>query len=160
MQYNYQDENLGFLKEKIKEIKVALFKSEINSELKLPNNIIQVLKVTDDGTVWFFTSCSGRQAENIERSFYAYLDFYKKGTDCRLQISGKATIAEEDEDGLFLLSNYSKSIAGSLILVKMKIMQAEYFESKQVENISWAEKLKTAFQHLFVSPSHRVYDFS
>ncbi len=160
MQYNYQDENLGFLKEKIRDIKIALFKSEINSELQLPNNIIQVLKVGDDGTVWFFTSCSNSQAENIEKSFYAYLDFYKKGTDCRLQISGKASIAEEDEDQLFALSNYSKGTAGSLILVKMKIMQAEYFENKQVANVSWTEKLKTAFNHLFVSPSHRVYDFS
>ncbi len=51
MQQRYHDENLVFLKEKIREIKFALFKSEINSELQLPNNIIQNLKVEDDGTV-------------------------------------------------------------------------------------------------------------
>ena len=33
------DNNLVFLKEKINLIKIALFKSEINSELQLPNNI-------------------------------------------------------------------------------------------------------------------------
>jgi hypothetical protein len=156
----YQDENLSFIQEKIKDINVALFKSEINSELQLPNNIIQTLKVEDDGHIWFFTSCAGDYAKSIERSFYAYLDYYKKGTDCRIQLSGKATIVE-DEDGDFLsISNYSKTTAGRLVLVKMKIMQAEYFENKYHPNLSWKEKLKGAFQHFFFSESHRVYDFN
>ncbi|MEO6491108.1 MAG: hypothetical protein ABIO04_14285, partial [Ferruginibacter sp.] len=120
MQYEYQDTNLLFLKEKIKEIKVALFKSEINSELQLPNNIIQILKIEDDGTIWFFTSCIRDQRENISKSFYAYLDFHKRGTDCRLQVSGKA-IVQDDEDDLFSISNYSNGTAGKMLLIKMKI---------------------------------------
>ena len=160
MLYHYPDENLVFLKEKIKEIKIALFKSEINSELQLPNNIIQTLKVEDDGTIWFFTSCSGEHAQSIDRSFYAYLDYYKKGTDCRLQLSGRATIAEDDSETFLTMSNYSKSTANRLVLVKMKIMQAEYFENKLLQNATWKEKMKGAFTHLFFNPSHRVYDFS
>lgn len=160
MQYRYHDENLVFLKEKIKDIKVALFKSEINSELQLPNNIIQTLKVEDDGTIWFFTSCNGEHAQNIDRSFYAYLDYYKKGTECRLQLSGRATIVEDDGEAFLTISNYSKSTASRLVLVKMKIMQAEYFETKQHINVSWKEKMKGAITHLFFNPAHRVYDFS
>jgi hypothetical protein len=159
MHYNYQDKNLLFIKEKIKEIKIGLFKSEINSELQLPNNIVEILKVEDDGTAWFFTSCIESQAENIARSFYAYLDFHKRGTDCRLQLGGKATIIEDD-DLLFSISNYSRGTAGKLLLVKMKIMQAEYFESKQSGNVSWTDKLKLAFNHIFLQPLHKVYDFS
>ncbi len=160
MQYRYHDENLAFLKEKIKDIRIALFKSEINSELQLPNNIIQTLKVEDDGTIWFFTSCNGEYAQNIDRSFYAYLDYYKKGTECRLQLSGRATIVEDDGEAFLTMSNYSKSTASRLVLVKMKIMQAEYFETKQsVNNVSWKEKVKVAFTHLF-APAHRIYDFS
>ena len=160
MHHYYTDENLIFLKEKIKDIKVALFKSEINSELQLPNNIIQTLKVEEDGTIWFFTSCSGEQAQNIEKSFYAYLDYYKKGTECRLQLGGRATIVEDDGEAFLTISNYSKSTASRLVLVKMKIMQAEYFETKQTINVSWKEKMKVAFSSLFFNPSHRVYDFS
>ncbi len=159
MQNNYQDENLLFLKEKIKEIRFALFKSEISSELQLPNNIIQTLKVEDDGTLWFFTSCTGDHAKNIDKSFYAYLDYYKKGTDCRLQLGGRATIVEDDDETFIAMSDYSKGTAGRLVLVKMKIMQAEYFESK-LQNVSWKDKFKDAFTHLFVSPSHKIYDFS
>lgn len=50
----------------------------MNSELQLPNNIIQTLKVDDDGHIWFLTSCTGDHAQNIARSFYAYLDYYKR----------------------------------------------------------------------------------
>ncbi|MEJ7625491.1 MAG: pyridoxamine 5'-phosphate oxidase family protein [Ferruginibacter sp.] len=160
MQQRYTDENLVFLKEKIKDIKVALFKSEINSELQLPNNIIQTLKVEDDGTIWFFTSCNGDHAKSIEKTFYAYLDYYKKGTECRLQLSGKANIVDDESDGFLTMSNYSKSTASRLVLVKMKIMQAEYFENKLPQNITWKEKMKGAFNQLFFNPAHRVYDFS
>src|SRR4051812_8750582 len=108
-QHDDQDENLVFLKQKISEIKVALFRAEINSELQLPNNIIQTLKVENNGTIWFLTSCSGYHAKTIERSFYAYLDFYKKGTGCRLQIGGKANIVEDDDQSFLTISNYSGS---------------------------------------------------
>ncbi len=160
MQQRYHDENLVFLKEKIREIKFALFKSEINSELQLPNNIIQTLKVEDDGTVWFLTSCNGEYAQSIAKSFYAYLDFYKKGTECRLQVSGRANIVEDDGETFLTMSNYSKSTSSRLVLVKLKIMQAEYFETKQQQYVSWKEKMKGAFNQLFFNPSHRIYDFS
>ncbi|MEO6584591.1 MAG: pyridoxamine 5'-phosphate oxidase family protein [Ferruginibacter sp.] len=160
MPYLYTDENLVFLQDRIKEIKIALFKSEINSEIQLPNNIIQTLKVENDGTDWFFTSCTGDYAKSIPRSFYAYLDYYKKGTDCRLQVSGKATIVEDEDETFLTMSNYSKSTTSRLVLVKMKIMQAEYFENKARQPLSWTEKMMGAFNHLFFNPAHRVYDFS
>lgn len=156
----YQDNNLNFIREKIKDISIALFKSEMNSELQLPNNIIETLKVEDDGNIWFFTSCTGDHAKNIDKSFYAYLDYYKKGTDCRVQLSGKASIVEDEDGSLLSVSNYSKTTAGRLVLVKMKIMQAEYFENRHQPNLSWKNKLKASFQHLFFSESHRVYDFN
>lgn len=157
--YDDQDEHLNFLKEKISSIKIALFKSEFNSELQLPNNIIQTLKVDDDGSVWFFTSCNGDHASHIDRTFYAYLDYYRKGTGCRLQIGGKANIV--DNGGLFSMNDDKGSYA-KLVLVRLKIMQAEFFENKMEapSTTSWTDKIKTAFHHLFLSNSHRIYHFS
>ena len=160
MQYFQRDKNLDFIKEKIKEIKIAIFKTELNPELQLPNNIIQTFKVEDDGTVWFFTSCNGNHVENIESSFYAYLDYQKKGSGCRLQLSGKASIIKNDDQGLFSMCNYTKGSYGKLVLIKMKIMQAELFENKIPQNNSWTEKLKYTFSHLFMLPAHRHYNFS
>ena len=155
-------ENFSFITEKIKEIKVGLFKSEINSELLLPNNVIQILRVSDDGHLWFFTSCNGRQAANINRTFYAYLDFHKRGTGSRLLLNGTATIVDEEGDveELITQSNYSKSVASSLVLVKMKIMQAEYFEgSDAAKNSSWKDRIFNSFNSLFSDNNHRVFDF-
>ena len=152
------DDNLGFLKQKIGSIKIALFKSEFNSELHLPNNIIQTIKVDNDGTVWFFTSCNGDYAKYMDKSFYAYLDYYRKGTDCRLQISGKANIVEDENEELD--SDHQKSTYGKLVLVKLKIMQAEFFESRSHITTTWTDKIKNMINHLFPAPTHRVYDFS
>jgi len=160
MQSFYQDRNLDFLKDKIKDIKIALFKTELNPELQLPNNIIQTLKVEDDGTIWFFTSYNGNQVENIDSSFYAYLSYQKKGTNCRLQLSGKACLVKNDDNGLFSICNYAKGNYGKLVLVKLKIMQAEFFENRPFENTSWGEKIKNSFTHLFMPPAHRIYNFS
>ena len=161
MELNYDEENLLFLKEKIAEIRFAIFKAEIHSELQLPNNIIQALKVDDDGTVWFITSCTGQHAKTVDRSFYTYLDFYKKGSDCRLQLSGQATIVEDDDQSFLNMSNYSKGLTGRLVLVKMKIMQAEYFENKTEPTGSMIDKVKIMFNNIFQSASpHRIYNFS
>lgn len=158
MLFDEHDDNLDFLKQKINSIKIALFKSEFNSELHLPNNIIQTLKVDDDGTVWFFTSCNGNYAEYIDKSFYAYLDYYRKGTDCRLQISGKANIVEDENDEIG--DNIQKGVYGKLVLVKLKIMQAEFFENRPHSPASWGDKIKNMIHHIFPAATHRVYDFS
>lgn len=155
-------ENFGFITEKIKDIKVGLFKSEINSELLLPNNVIQILKVDNDGHLWFFTSCNGRQAANINKTFYAYLDFHKRGTDSRLLLNGTAFIVDEEGDvnELITQSNYSRSVASSLVLVKMKIMQAEYFEGhEQKKNSSLKDKIFNSIYSLFSDTNHKIFDF-
>lgn len=161
MELNYDEENLLFLKEKINSIRFALFRAEINSELKLPNNVIQVLNTAKDGTVWFITSCSAKHAKTLDRTFYAYLDFYRKGSDCRLQLSGKATIVEDDEDAYLTMSNYSGSLKERLVLVKMKIMQAEYFERKMEPTGTFMDKCKTIFSNVFLATApHRIYNFT
>ena len=159
MLYNdHHDDNLDFLKQKINSIKIALFKSEFNSELHLPNNIVQTIKVDDDGTIWFFTSCNGDYAKYIDRSFYAYLDYYRKGMDCRLQLSGKANIVDDENERSG--NGDDTGAYGKLVLVKLKIMQAEFFENRPLVTDSWTDKLKNMIHHLFPAPTHRVYDFS
>ncbi|WP_462219110.1 pyridoxamine 5'-phosphate oxidase family protein [Ferruginibacter sp.] len=154
MQHINHDTNFQFLKKKIKEIKMAMFRTEIDTELKLPNNIIQTFRVDNDGTVWFFTSCNGNYSDNIDRSFYAYLNYYKKGSGCRLQLSGVATIVENGDDGLISIDTATR-----MVLVKMKIMQAEYYENKVFPNVTFTEKVKSAIHQIFPTAAHRSYNF-
>src|ERR1700753_1893595 len=88
-------ENLQFLKQKIHEIRSAKFSADIHSLLQLPNNVITILKADNEGNVWFFTSSNGVYAGNMDKNFYASLDFYNKASDCRLHIDGSAAIVHD-----------------------------------------------------------------
>ena len=157
MQYN--DTPLNFLREKIQDIKVALFKSEINSELSLPNNIIETISTDREGNVYFFTSCRGNYATQIDHPFYAYLEYHKKGTDTRLRISGKAVIVKEEADMASPENEEHGVNLTSIVLVKMKIMQAEYFGQPAQHNDSWTQKIKSSFNHLFSPSTEQNYNF-
>lgn len=157
MQFN--DTHLNFLRNKIKEIRIARFTSEINSELSLPNNVIETIQTDGEGNIYFFTSCNGNYAGQINLPFYAYLDYHKKNTDNRLRISGKAVIVKEDTEVA------SSEIAGhgihsrSIVLVKMKIMQAEY-TGDPIREDTWARKIKSTINHFFFPSHEQHYNFS
>ena len=161
MKATYNDNHLALLKKRIEEIKVAIFKPEMNSELHLPNNIIEVIKVDDEGMIYFFTSCTNNYAVNLDQKFYGYLDFYRKGFDGRLMVSGKAEIVESGDEELFAQSNFSKSTASRIVLVKLKMMQAELVENPlRQPKESFIDKMKHAVNQWFFTPTHKVYDFS
>ena len=155
---NYNDTPLAFLREKIMETKVALFKSEINSELSLPTNVIQTISVDEEGNVYFFTSCNGNFAKNIDLPFYAYLDYHKKGYGQRLCVSGKAVIVKEENEDIEPENNVYGISEKSIVLVKMKIMQAEFFK-QTAQSLSLPQKIKNSFNHLFFPSPEQHYKF-
>ena len=155
----YAETALPFLREKIQEIKIALFKSEINSELSLPNNVIETISTDEEGNVYFFTSCRGSYAGRINTPFYAYLDYHIKNSDTRLLISGKAVIVKEEED-VAAPENLDHGIQSrSIVLVKMKIMQAEYSGRACHPDNTWGQKLRSTLQHLFSQSSENHFNF-
>ena len=158
MQYN--DTHLSFLREKIMETKVAIFKSEINSELSLPTNVIQTLSVDEEGNIYFFTACNGNYANNIDLPFYAYLDYHKRGFENRLRISGKAVIVRDENKDAEETVQLDGVTAKSIVMIKMKIMQAEFFEKRSLAHVSWAEKLKNVIELILPLSSFKVYNFS
>ncbi len=155
-----QYDKLVFLRTRIKEIKVALFKSEMRSELQLPNSIIETLMVEEDGTIWFFTTCYGCQAPYLDRSFYACLNYYKKGSGFHLQVSGNAFIVETEKRNPFINAGVTPKNTGNNVLIKMKILQAEIFETRPAEPVTWPEKLKGIMYNFFIPPTHKSYNFS
>ena len=154
-----KDDNLRFIQDKIQEFKMAMFRAEMDSELQLPNNIIATFKTDDEGNIWFFTSCNGAYAKHFEQDFFAHLQYYRKGQDSCLRLNGRASIVREEEDTAGLDSNSNPGNA-AIVLIKFKILHAEYCENKQATTASVKEKLKTFFNDMFISGSHRIYDFT
>ena len=156
MQQN--DEHLRFVKQKIECIKIAFFIADTESILKLPNNIISTLRVTDDGFIWFFTSYIGEYIQYLDKEFYVSLDYYQKGNNCRLQIKGKAFIIDNDtEEPLGMKDTIERS--AKMILMKVKILKAEYTVDK-LPRTSIKEKIVSAFHTILSSNQYKVYDFS
>jgi len=151
--------NLDFLKRKIQETRLAKFNAEIGSVLQLPNSIITTLKADDEGNIWFFASCNYTYATNLDKYFYASLDYYNKETHCRLHIDGRATVVEDEEDVLpFQITKHRSSFTYNVILIKLKILKAEYYEARQITT-SFKETVRNIFAELFYPNAHKQFNF-
>jgi len=153
-----RDDNLVFLENKIKEIKMASFVAEMDIARHLPNNIISTIKTDGDGNIWFFTSCKAEHSKKIDNCFFAHLEYYQKEQDCRLRLSGKASITEGDDKTCNSPIETISTVNTGIVLIKFKILYAEYIENEQPGIISVKEKVKTFLTHIFIQHSDRLHD--
>jgi len=116
------DNNLQFIREKIYEIKTAVMYSMSNGVVRLPNSIVSVVKVDEEAQLWFLCTPPVRQLDAAECVFPARLHFYRKGKFFHVEVSGKATIMN-NESGLY---NSDKPL-----LIKMNMTNVEYNESQE-----------------------------
>lgn len=134
------NQQLSFLQEKIREIGSALFFNLSESVLKLPTSIVSTLKVDDYGFVWFFVQRPQQSLKEFEMEFPVRMDFFKKGSGCFLQVNGKGWVVSDPEElnSFVTLPEDAKKLAlNEMVLVKVKIMRAEYFETRSSQHQSW-----------------------
>jgi len=84
--------NLDFLRARIYEIKSALFGDSDKSDFKIPTSIISVLKVDNDGNLWFLINQPEYHIACYGFSFPANLSFYRKGVNFSLSVQGMASV--------------------------------------------------------------------
>lgn len=118
------DSNLTEIREKIYKLRTAIMYSMSNDLCKLPNCIVTALRVSDEGELWFICQKPFQDVVEYEQSFPVCLHFYRKGVFFHLEVSGKATIVDEDYSG-YLSNEISK---GKVLLVKMSMNAIEYTE--------------------------------
>jgi len=112
------DTNLQFIREKIYEIKSAVMYSMSDDVVKLPNSIVSVVKVDDDGQLWFLCSPPLRRLEASECVFPARLHFYRKGKFFHIEVSGRATIINNEFR--------ENQTVDKPLLIKMSMINIEY----------------------------------
>lgn len=137
----------------------GIFRSEMNSELQLPNNIIQIIKTDDGGNIYFFTSCINLQASSLEKKFYSSIEFFDKRSSGRTILSGVAEIVNKDE-ALFSKTNYSPSVSNQIVFVKMHVKHAEVTLPKSSNESSIWNCAKTIWSNWFTDELTRSYNFS
>lgn len=132
------NQQLQFLREKIEEINSAILFNLSDSVLKFPTTIVSTLKVDDYGYVWFCVKKPKQNLKEFENEFPVRLDYFKKGSEYFLQVMGKAWVVTDPEElnsfaGLF----DTGSIDRESVLIKVKMMKADYQETQSRNRYSW-----------------------
>ena len=144
--YNHSfNSDLPFLREKIQELKSALFFSQNSSLLRMATTIVSILKVDELGQLWFFVPRPTQALHEFDREFPVKLEFFRKGKGFFLHISGKAYIVDDPEEvnGL-VFDDLKQQISSNMVLVKVKMGKADYFESTAgAQHSGWWRDLRT-----------------
>lgn len=144
------ENQLNFFREKIQELRSALLFNTSNAVLKLPPCIISTLRVDEAGQVWFFVNRPGQYLHEFDKEFPAKLNFFRKGKNFFLNLTGKAFIVSDPEElnELISLDNDVKQKAmANMVLIKFKIINVLYDE-RPVRAQSFAQKLRLQLNRL------------
>jgi hypothetical protein len=149
------NQQLSFLQGKIKEIGSAIFFNLSDSVLKLPTSIVSTLKVDDYGYVWFYMQKPRQDLAVFEQEFPVRLDFFKKGASFFLQVSGKGWVVNDPEElnTLNVSGADGYQLMTDVVLVKVKILKGEYYESR-TGRISWWKQAATVVTSWFRNNNH------
>jgi general stress protein 26 len=126
-----QDLSIAFLSEKIKELENALFVSESNALVSLLTHIVRITEVDEEGNIWFIIPRPTQVVESFSKEMPARLDFFKKGKEFFVKISGMATIiwSAQEMKATGLTRQFSASFEkGNVVAVKVKVESSEYAE--------------------------------
>lgn len=153
MQTNQQ---LNFLQQKIQDIGTAIFFNLSDSVLKFPTSIVSTLKVDDFGFVWLLVQKPKQSLREFDEGFPVRLDFYRKGKNYFLQVAGKAWLVTDPEEINSLSLSHvdvADKMNDEMILVKVKMLKADYHETPAVSRNSLWQSAVGMFTAWFKSSS-------
>ncbi|MCW3074501.1 MAG: hypothetical protein JWP69_1570 [Flaviaesturariibacter sp.] len=152
----HSSQQLNFLKEKIHQIGSAIFFNQSDAVLKLPTSLVSTLKVDEFGYIWFFVKRPVQDVKQFEADFPVRLDFYKKGVEYFLQISGKGwMITDPEEMYAFLEENEDihPRIFEEMVLVKVKMQRADCHETAPRPKVNLLQQALNTVTTFFRSTS-------
>ena len=152
--------DLRFLQEKIQDLRSALFFSQNSSLLRISTTIVTILKADELGQVWFLVPRPSQALHEFDREFPARLEFFRKGRRFFLHITGRAFIISDPEEinGLFY-EDIRESATDHMVLIKVKMLKADYFESLTTSTAGWWSELRTHIHSWFFNtrPGYKPY---
>ncbi len=152
-----QNQQLAFLQNKIQQIGSAIFFNHSDAVLKLPTSLVNIIKVDEFGYVWFLVKKPNQNIQQFESDFPARMDFFKKGVDYFLQVTGKGCVVIDPEEMYSFFevnNNLNKNLMKNMVLVKVKMMKAEYYETQTRVKGSWWQNAVNAVTTWFGSNNH------
>jgi general stress protein 26 len=123
-----------FLQEKIMDLQQALFFNLSDAVLKLPTSVINALNVDEVGQIWFFVKRPPQNISEFYKEFRSRLDFYKKGRNYYLHLTGKAcmvTDPEEINNVTGLTELHKKQAIEDMVLLKFRVTDIHHYHYQE-----------------------------
>jgi len=120
-----------------------------NDVVRLPNNIVNVVEVDDEGQLWFLCDRPLYQPDQYSVLFPVRLQFYRKGRPFHIEVSGPAELANN-------LRNEDEILANRC-LIKMKMKNITYTETHERASTSpmpWVNKVYRFLSSQLSIPGH------
>ncbi len=148
-----QEAQAELLKSKIMELKSALFFTESASIVKLPTHVISEVEMDAEGQIWFVIPRPVQHLEAFEKEMPAKLDFFKKGKDFFIKITGIAfliTDMEEVNNNLNLSEEMrTKMNDKNVIGVKVMVQKTDWVDNTPKPTQNWLQASRSQLSSWF-----------
>jgi general stress protein 26 len=148
-----QELQAGILKSKIMELQSALFFTESASIIKLPTHVISDVEMDEEGQIWFVIPRPIQHIEAFEKEIPAKLDFFKKGMDFFVKITGTAfLIADQEEvnENMGLSATLREKMNDAkLMVVKVTIQKSELIDNTPKPAQNWLQSSRSQLSSWF-----------
>jgi hypothetical protein len=148
-----QELQQGMLKSKITELQSALFFTESASIVKLPTHVISDVEMDEEGQIWFVIPRPVQHIEAFEKEIPAKLDFFKKGKDFFVKISGTAFLIadmEEVKNNPALSAEMRTKMSDEKLMgVKVVIQKAGWVDNTPKPAQNWIQSSRSQLSSWF-----------
>lgn len=96
----YEEQQEAIVKSKILELNSALFFSESSSLIKLPTHVVSEIEMDEEGQIWFVVPRPVQHIEAFDKKFATKLDFFKKGLEFFVKVTGVGEIVTDQSEFL------------------------------------------------------------
>ena len=142
------DFNLLFLSRKLTSIRTATMYNVGETALQIPNDIIRLVQIDEDGQLWFTGNKPRNWIQSNDICFPTRLFFYQKGLEYYIEAKGKAIICNDEER-----INFQEPVQNDQFLFRMVPAMIEYTDTHTGSLADGWNKIMNSARHLL----HRIF---
>jgi hypothetical protein len=139
------DPHLSFVRERVLEIRSALFFNRAPAPLMLSAAIISAIELDEKGYIKFFISRPEYIVKEDKR-FPAELAFYRQGKPYYMKVGGVAELVTDESEYRKYFEAFINPINNAdrrLALVQLKVEHVEYGEQEKMLNYRFIDRIRS-----------------
>jgi len=148
-----QETQAQMLKNKMIELQSALFFNDSSSIVKLPTHVISEIEIDEEEQIWFVIPKPVQHIDAFDKEIPAKLDFFKKGMEFFVKVSGTAYIVTDREEIEFhptLTAEMKERMKGDrVIAMKVRMQDAELIDNSPKPTKNWFQASRSQLSSWF-----------